>query len=141
MAGEQYTQDWFTYVASFGNIAGAVTSTVNIQIQADSNFECVEITASGILHALLGVAGTPIVPNNFLPYTINISDSGSGRSLMSAPVPLNSIAGTGQFPFILPVPRIFMALSNIQVTLTGQDTTTYDLVFVNLIGRKIFKLG
>src|SRR4029077_13929858 len=139
----QYTQDWFVYVANFGNIGGGsgLTFAQNVQIQADSDFELVEITAQGLLHALLGVAGTPIVGSNVIPASMQITDSGSGRSLFSAPVPVNMVAGTGQFPFILPVPRICKALSNIQVSLTMFDTTTYDSTFVAFIGRKIFALG
>lgn len=137
----QYTDDFFIYPATFAALAAAGGAGVfNIPIQADSDFEWIESTCAAFIDGT--AAGTALTDALYIPIDVQIVDSGSGRQLFNQPVPITSFAGTGKQPFILPVPRKFMARSNIQITATNNDPNNkYDQVFLNLIGRKIFKMG
>jgi hypothetical protein len=134
----QYTDDFFIYPISIGSLAAGAVFNGNIQIQADSDFEWIESTCFG----WMDTATAPFTDGTIMPVNIQIVDSGSGRQLFNAPTPINSFAGTGKQPFILPVPRKFMARSTINIFATNADPTNkYDDIFLNFIGRKIFKFG
>lgn len=134
----QYYVDYYIYVVLFGNMAPGVQSTQNIQIQADSDFEWIEATCFGNLHG----GAAPFLDSILMPITVQIQDGGSGRQLFSAPAPITSIAGNGKQPFILPESRVFKSRTNIQLTGVNIDAAnTYDNVYLNLIGRKIFQFG
>lgn len=134
--GSRFAYDFYVYAVNFGNIAALATVTRQVTVQADSNFEWIMSTAYGNLNG----ATPPYTDNVLLPINLLIVDSGSSRQLFSDPVPLPSIAGTGKQPFILPVPRLFMAKSTIQLTAQNFDgTDTYDNVRLHLIGRKLFE--
>lgn len=134
----QYEIDWFVYDASFGNIAAAASVPISVAVQADSDFELQKLAVFGFIN---GVTEPP--PDNILlPMLLQITDSGSGRQLFSAATPVNNVAGNGKLPFILPVPRIFLAKSSIQLTMTSiAPASTYNQIHVSLIGRKIFKFS
>lgn len=130
-----FGQDFYIYVANFGTFAPLATATQNVAIQSDSDFEWIESTCYGNMNG----ATAPFQNTILIPVNINLVDSGSSRQLFGAPVPIVSIAGTGQQPFILPVSRLFKAYSNLQVQGTSFDgTNTYNNVSLNFIGRKLF---
>jgi hypothetical protein len=54
-------------------------------------------------------------------------------------VPIDNIAGTGKFPFVLPEPYLWAANSVIQATITNLDTHTWDNLHLSLIGKKTFQ--
>lgn len=132
----QYVQDWFVNTINFLNIAAGGTSLGNLQIDADSDFELVKLSAQVNEHA-----NDSLLDLNAVQATLMITDSGSGRNLMNIPTPIPAIFGTGQLPYILPQPRIFKARTNIAFTLVNASAgTTYDLRLA-LSGRKIFAQG
>ena len=130
-------EDAFWYVFNqLGNLAPLAQAVQNIQVQGDSKFEWMKTTAS---YSLAG--GTP--PQQSTDKTnisVFISDTGSGRNLMNAPVQIDSIAGNGKEPYILGVTRIFQPNATIQCTVTNTDAVvTWNAVQLTLHGRKIFK--
>ena len=128
--------DFYAYNAVFGTIAGSATSiTVPITIQADSKFEWMKSTIFGYKDG----ETEPFQSTDVLPLTILIQDSGSGRLLMNAPVPVSNMAGTGQLPFILPESRIFQPNATVSFTLNNLSTSQYDNVEFTMLGRKIFR--
>lgn len=133
--------DFFVYVvpiSATNSIAASATSVQQLQVQADSDFEWIECTITGNLHG----GAAPFADTIFMPITVQIVDGGSGRQLLSAPTPFQSIGGSGKQPFILPESRVFKARTNIQFTFVNLDAANvYDNVFMNLIGRKIFQFG
>jgi hypothetical protein len=134
---KEYIDDWFINVATWGN--GNFTpgqSQISIlQIQQDSMFELIEITASGNLHGQT----PPFLDNVILPIVVQITDTGSNRTLFSAPLPMTLFAGSGKQPFILPISRMFQPLATVRLDATNTDlANTYDNVFLALIGRKIY---
>lgn len=131
-----FGQDFFIYIASFGNLAPLASVNVNIQIQADSDFEWIESTCYGNLSGQT----PPFTDASLLPVNITLVDSGSARILFSQPIPITTFAGTGKQPFMLPVTRLFKSFSNLQITAASFDAAnTYNFVSLLFIGRKLFK--
>ena len=131
--------DWFTYVfPTFAAIGVGAANQQQLIIQNDSDFECRRIVFHMDLAAAAYTTSTQPMPN----VTALIVDSGSGRQLMSAAVPLASIATLeGQPPVDLPWPKIFIRNSTISLTLTNFDAAVATANFrVSLQGRKIFPL-
>lgn len=133
----QFYVDFYAYVVPVGSLASAASSVQNIQVQADSDFEWIETTVSANLNG----GTTPWQDSIIIPVTVQIQDGGSGRQLLSNPVPISGLGGTGKQPFILPESRVFKSRTNIQLTFTNFGGATWDNIFFNMIGRKIFQFG
>jgi hypothetical protein len=131
-------EDFFVYLVSIGNLAAAAAAIGNVQIQADADFEWQMTSFFAVEH---GAVAGQMLDTVQIPITVQITDSGTSRMLLSAPVPLSMIAGIGRQPFILPVPRIFQSKSNIQVTFLNFGAAAYDYVNLAFIGRKIFDVS
>lgn len=135
-------RDLYIYEAQALALAANASVTDTIQIEADSNFVLQKLAyhapapsgTSLAANALGLVEAQRIIPN----VAITITDTGSGRQLMPAPIPIPSLFGTGQLPFILPNPRLFMRNSTIQVTFTNLDGTNTYTVRLAFIGFKIY---
>ena len=133
----QYVKDWFIYRGQALALAPAAVANVNITIQADSDFELVKLAQMSDIAAAAQLSSTLVIPL----VTMQLVDGGSGRQLFSDPIPMGAIFGGQGLPYILPVPRIFKARSNIALTLTNYDAgVTYNLRFA-FMGAKIFALG
>lgn len=138
--GVQYTQDYFVYpVAIATTLASLATApSVSLTIQADSHFEWIATSWFGYIDGAVTDAASS--PNDFCPITLQITDGGSGRQLFNAPVPISSVAGKGSLLYYLPIPRIFLAKSQISFQATSIDPVNqWDNVYFNLIGRKVFE--
>jgi hypothetical protein len=127
---------FYVYDLSFGALTTGLTLPLTQTIDSLSNF----LWRSTIFWAYPDGAGftTPFQDNFLRPFTIQITDAGTGRSMFNGAVPVDNIAGTGKFPFILPEPYLWAANSVIQVILTNLDTHTWDNVHLSLIGKKTF---
>lgn len=133
----QYAEDLFTYEIDFTALAAGGTSVQNIQVQADSDFKWIKATVQADIALAAQTDSTRILPL----VTVLIVDSGSGRQLSSNPVPLGNMFGSAEFPFILPIPRIFKARTNISLTFANYSAATTYNIRCSLIGTKIFQLG
>lgn len=133
----QYEEDFFVYNATFTAIAPGDTQQANLQVQADSHFKWIKATMQADIGAAEYVNSAKPIPLAAL----QIVDSGSGRQLFLNALPLELVFGSGDLPFILPLPRVFRARSNIALTLssfTANDTYNIRLA---LIGVKMFSKG
>lgn len=129
-------RDFFIYSTGRFSIANGASSTQNIAIQADADFEVMKLTfSSDVAGAAQTIAGGAI-PNA----TVLVTDSGSGRQLMNVAVPLIALFGNGFQPFILPTPRVFAARSNIQIVVTSTEAANTNNISLNFIGNKIFEM-
>jgi hypothetical protein len=133
----QYSQDYYTYQVNFASIAAGASASGSFQVQADSDFKWLKATCMADLAGVAQTVSAQVIPL----VTINITDTGSGRQLMSAPVPIWNMFGTGQIPFILPVPRIFKARANVAITLANYSAATAYLVRLSFIGTKVFQMS
>jgi len=122
----QYAEDDFIYSTgvsgprALGAIEPGATGIATISIEADSYFKWIKATYRAYTTASLSAnaqsaENSRIVPNAL----VEITDSGSGRKLQNTPVPIDSVFGTGTFPAILPLPRIFLPRSTITFAVTN----------------------
>lgn len=133
----QFVEDFFVYNVNYADIAPGDTQQGNIQIQADSAFKWTAAAMQADTDEAAYTEATRPLPL----CTLQIVDTGSGRQLFFNPLPIETIFGSGGLPFILPVPRIFMARSNISLTLTNFDAAVTYNVRLQLIGTKVFQYG
>jgi hypothetical protein len=138
---ENVIADFFGYVFSTISNPAAVTgaSQQQVIIQDDSDFELRRLVYHYTRADAAFTNTTRPVPN----WTIQITDSGSGRTLFNNPVPLDVIAFPSDSPPIdLPWPKIFRRNSTVQINIVNFDAAeaTGILRFV-MLGRKLFTLG
>lgn len=139
--------DFFIYSTEFDGVLVGSTATNTINIQADSDFRIEKITHFTIVDVMGDInSGTfmdPLSQNVIVPnHTILITDTGSGRQIMDAPIPLAAMFGDGRVPFILGTPRILDARATLTIQLTNFDIATGDPEFrtwLAFIGTKIFQ--
>lgn len=133
----QYVEDWFIYGLNVLGLVTLATANANIQIDADSDFKLVKLGMMADIAAAEEEDATRIIPL----VTMQMVDTGAGRNLFSTPIAMGAIWGNGGLPFILPVPRIFKARTNISLTFANYDVaSTYNLRMA-FIGNKIFAQG
>jgi len=130
-------QEYFLY--STGRLAAiAVNATVNssIIIQADADFLLEKLTYYADLAGVAQTSGARIVPN----VTVLLTASSSGAQIMNNPVPIPSMFGTGDLPFILPTPRLLGANSQLQIQFVSFEAAVTPAITLNFHGRKIYSL-
>lgn len=133
---QQIIRDFFIYTTGRFAIAPAANSLQTINIQKDADFEINKLTFSA------DIAGAAITGNTFpIPnVTVLITDSGSGRNLMNQAVPLEALFGIGKDVFILQLPRVLMASSQITLSVTSFEAANTMNISLNMIGYKLFAL-
>lgn len=134
---QNVVRDFFVYSATFSSLANGTSATQSINIQADSDFIVQKMAYFADIAAAVQTDSSRVIPL----CTIQITDQGSGRNLMDSPQPVSSICGTGQIPFILPNPKLFLARSTVVITAANFSAgTTYNLR-ISFIGHKKFRLN
>lgn len=128
-------RDFYVYELDFATINAGVSGQATFTIQTDSNFmwEQAAFQAS-IANAAFTQSAMPM-PN----MSLTIQDTSSGRQLMSGPVPIISMFGTGQLPFCLPSPRFFRANTQVTVLVNNFDAAVNYNLKLSFIGTKFMK--
>jgi hypothetical protein len=135
ISGGLYDQ-FYVYDISFGAITTGATISGTVNIDSLSNFLW---RATTFWTNPDGVTLNTPLTNAFLrPFTISLTDAGTGRQFFNGAVPVDNIAGSGNFPFILPEPYLWAGNSVVQATITNLDTHTWDNLHLSLIGKKTF---
>lgn len=131
-------RDFFTYELDFASLAAnGGTAQSSFTVQADSNF----LWQYGTFFADVAAAAQDDSSRVLPLISCTITDSSSGRQLMSGNTPLLALFGTGQLPFILPSPRFFRAQTQVNVSLLNfSAASTYNLK-LSFIGTKFFKFA
>src|SRR5438445_13756930 len=111
----QFWEDFTIYELDSGSIANGITNNVNFLVQQDSAFKWLKSTYFADLAGAAVTSSARIVPLA----TVQIQDGGSGRNLFSNPVPVPNVFGTGDLPFILPIPRRFKPFSQVNATIAN----------------------
>lgn len=131
----------FTYNAVFwttgaaNNIAAGAVATANVQIDAGSPFLIVSQSYDANTANAARASGTYVVPNAI----VLLTDTGSSRTLMDVATPIPNIFGTGQFPYILPVPKLMQANSQLQVQVTNIDAAAGYNIRLSFNGYKLYR--
>ncbi len=126
--------DWFTYTSAVVALGVGLTATDIVNVEADADFNLLKLSYFADLAGVAQTDATRVVPN----VDIQILDTGSGRSLFFAPIPIPAIFGTGEIPYILPIRRLFKATSAIRVTFTSREVASTPTILLALGGYKDF---
>lgn len=133
-------RDFFIYEIDIAALAGnSGTAQGSFTVQADSNF----LWQSGMMFADIShgvqTSSSVVVPD----VQLTITDTGSGRQLMSAAVPVTSIFGLpgNVQPFELCTPRFFRAQTTVNVSLVNSSTNNTYNIKLQFIGTKFFKFA
>lgn len=133
---KQIVQDFYVYNAYQASLAAAASQDLTIRIEADSAFELQKLTFYCDAGAIM-TASDRVIPQ----MSIQITDQGSGRQLFNQAVPVSTIFGTAELPFILPVTKFFKPNSLVTLSLANfSSATTYSNIYANLIGKKLFNI-
>jgi hypothetical protein len=135
LTGEKILKDFFVYQEDFSAIANGATASGNINIQADSDFVVQKLTYFADIAAAVQTDSSRVIPL----VSVLVTDTGSGRNLMESALPISNLFGTGEIPFILPQPKMFLARSTITVTLANFSAATTYNIRLSFIGYKIFR--
>lgn len=128
-------RDFFVYELDFASVANGASANASFNVQSDSDFLWTAGTFAADLAAAAVTDSGRIIPL----MNVLITDTGSGRQLMNAAVPIPSIFGVGQLPFILPRQRLFRSNTTVNVVVSNYSSaTTYNLK-LSFIGEKAFK--
>ena len=130
--------DYFWYSTRVTGLSSvAPTSTGIINLDSDSDFYCIALTAQA------DIAGAALTEStNLLPLvTLQITDTGSGKALMNSPVLLPALVGDGKRPYRLARARVFLANATIQCAFNAgflAAGTTYNIQLV-FHGYKVYR--
>lgn len=131
----QYKKDFFNYVVLVPSLAATVSAQANINFEADTEFTVVKFEFFADIAGAAQTDSTRVIPL----VTVAMTDSGSGRNLQNAPVPIHSLCGIGELGMVLPVPRTFAPNSTLSFTFTNESAaTTYTNLRMILTGFKTF---
>ncbi|MDH5654203.1 MAG: hypothetical protein OEZ39_20290 [Gammaproteobacteria bacterium] len=128
-------KDFYTYRSTALALAFGGNATDNINIEASSDFLVQKLTYQVDIAAAAFTDSTRPIPN----VTLQITDTGSGQQFFSDALPIPMIFGTGQVPFILPIPRLVMANSALQLAYTNYDAAVTYNIYLGFIGMKIYR--
>lgn len=130
--------EFFGYTANFGAVASGDTAQVVVPVQADAFFVLSYITAAQ------QVETDPDI-NLASAFTLQITDTGAGKTLYSAPSIASLLVGSANaftlgIPILLAVPRVIRPNTNIKLDVTNFGTDNLDGIFISMIGTKVFTI-
>lgn len=128
--------DWYNYPFDFvitGSSSG-VNATATIQIDASAQFFWTQLSYQAITAANGWNQQTNPVP----AVKILITDGGSQKNLMAAPIFLNALAGVGGWPYRLQHPRLFDRNSSVTMTITSYDPTVFTALQIVMGGFRVY---
>jgi hypothetical protein len=126
--------EFFAYNTARTAVANAASATVNIAVEANSDFMVEKMTYVADIALATQTDSSRVVPN----VTAQINATGSGRNMFNIAAPIPAIFGTGGLPFILPRAYLLPAASTIQITLTNYDAAAAYNITLTFAGRKLF---
>lgn len=128
-------EDQYTYVGGIADLIPTETDTFNLQVEADAYFVIHKMSYMADIAGAAQTESTRVIPL----VRCMITDTGSGRNLMSDFVDISSIAGHEGLSFINPVARWVMPNSAINIQFTNYSAaTTYANVKLYLHGKKVW---
>lgn len=135
MKQENIKQSFYTHLAEFTSLAAAGSSSVDINIETDSDFFWTKATYFADVSAAGQTQSSRVVPL----CKVLITDNSNDKQLMKSALPLPLIFGTGEIPFILPTPHRFLAGGSISVAMTNFDAAQAYNLRLAFIGYKRYR--
>ena len=134
-SGQYTARTFFTYEADIAAALNAATSqALTFNIAGDSDFFWTKFAS----FALVGGIATTYSAQQLPAVTILIVNTTTGRQYSSSAVPLANMAGTAQFPFILPQITLWQKKSTIQIQLQNEGSVNYSNLHLSFHGIKAF---
>ena len=135
------TLDPFFYEVDINPVAASANTQGFFLVQSDAGFAICKTTVFALSIADVAVAelqpfGSGLT-TGILPFLVTLVDSGAGRSLMSNPVPIDSIFGTAMKPYTWEAPKILEPNSQFNITVQNLSATARSLR-LTFHGYKIF---
>lgn len=132
MPNAKWLNLYYCYSTGVVVVPGVVGAQIqaSIQILADAPFACYYITGTATQAALTLVA--------VWGGTVQINDTGVGRTFFDQAILFENIRGTAGFPYQLPMPRRVARNSTLLVTFTNNIATATNVEMV-LHGYKLYK--
>lgn len=132
MPNARWLNLYYCYSTGIITVAGVVgaQNQATINVLADAPFACYYITGTVVQ------AGLVLVPT--WGGTVQIDDTGVGRTFFDVPIRFDNIAGNARQPYPLPMPRRVARNSTLLVTFTNTIATATDVEMV-LHGYKLYK--
>lgn len=125
---------FFSYALDFSSVTVGAPQTKSFTIQADASFVLQKLAYIADISGAAVTDSTRVIPL----VTALITDNSSGRQLSDAGVPVSSIFGRGDLPFILPRALALDARTTVSVQLTNVSAATVYNIRLAFIGEKRF---
>lgn len=122
------------------SLAPGASQQRTIQFDQNSSFNWLRTTYSVNVAGDAEEASLLILPLVYL----QITDQGNGMSFMNSPIPLYTMAGTGQLPYVLPTPQLIQPNASFIYQFTSYAAgggSTYINLQVQFHGYRIFNSG
>lgn len=131
-----WTDIFFYQFPTISNVAAAGgTQQQQVNIQATSDFEWIASSFQFNVAAAAITRATQNVPN----MRVQLQETGSGKYMQNAPVPVTSIFGYPGEPMYLPQPKILKKSTTLAVIATNDDAAVATgNLYLTLIGRQVF---
>lgn len=117
---------FYSYSVIVAQLAVGGSADKSFNIESDSHFILQKMTFTADIAGASQTDSSRVLPL----VTMMVVDSGSARQMMDAPLPIPALMGTGQLPYILPVPHKFSANSTVSVALSNYGVVIYNLYLV-----------
>jgi hypothetical protein len=122
--------DHFAYTALWNPLGALATTAFNINITSDSDF-CWMATTGVVFTAANNLDPAPDM-------LVQYMDTGSNRNLQDFPMHWSNVIGTGQWPYMLPEPKLLIGGGGIQITAINLVNAAKGRIDITLVGVKIF---
>lgn len=120
--------DYFVYNANVAAVVQNTATQMMILTQSDSDFVLTNISGAGIAAA---------APTPRTPATLQITDTGTGKTFFNQATLFEQICGLGGFSFTLPTPRVIMPNTKLLIDLLNLGVANVD-IWLSLIGARIY---
>lgn len=121
--------DSFAYNLTIGPVPSTTQAQGIIQIQSDSDFVLIYMQGVGVVNNAIAIN-----PNA----TVQIQDTGSGKTFFNQPTQLSLSFGNTGFPFILPSPRVIAPNTNIKVDITNIFSAADSTYYFSFWGARVY---
>lgn len=129
------SDEFYVYTTGrLATLAAAGVATANIQIQADSDFLIEKLSFNADVAGATQTESSRLLPN----INVLLTNTGSGRQLMSQQFPLTGLFGGGELPMILPRQYLLPASCTLQIAMVSFEAAISVFLTLNFIGRKIY---
>lgn len=127
------------YTADFAALAaaGAQPQNFSVQVDASAPFIILSQTYSADIARAAVTVSTKVSPL----VTVLMVDTGTNEQLMDRAVMVPAIFGDGQFPYVLPEPKIMAANSTLQITANNLTVGTIYNLSLTFSGYRLYSLS